>query len=248
MVAKSSSATSPSASLSIRCAFDLCPGCRPISVSLRLLSIVAGKGCMELTSESDRVQLREFSSMPVAQRIALGNSSRTCSTKLVVRPEKPEEREDVSRKPCEVATRAKSVTARSLGGRAEGEEGNELRYGRIARRTTASRPRPFLAAAQASCQRRHRRHVKAGSEYGNGRKCRLSPLPSLPKRSSLARTSQTRRSPPIRVCSMSAARVACMSCGFAVGVLFFFLFRTESCDWRATTHGSIGSFVCPVPV
>jgi hypothetical protein len=28
----------------------------------------------------------------------------------------------------------------------------------------------------------------------------------------------------------------------------FFLFRTESCDWRATTHGSIGSFVCPVPV
>lgn len=45
--------------------------------------------------------------MPVAQRIALGNSSRTCSTKLVVRPEKPEERGDVSRKPCEVATRGK---------------------------------------------------------------------------------------------------------------------------------------------
>lgn len=147
MVAKSSSATSPSASLSIRCAFDLCPGCRPISVSLRLLSIVAGKGCMELTSESDRVQLREFSSMPVAQRIALGNSSRTCSTKLVVRPEKPDEREDVSRKPCKVATRRMSVTARSLGGRAEGEKGDGLRCGRTARQTTANHPRHFLAAA-----------------------------------------------------------------------------------------------------
>ena len=60
--------------------------------------------------------------MPVAQRIALGNSSRTCSTKDVVRPEKPEEREDVSRKPCKVATRGNSVTLRSSGERKEKKE------------------------------------------------------------------------------------------------------------------------------
>lgn len=135
-------------------------------------------------------------------------------------------------------------------GRAEGEKGNGLRYGRIARQTTASRPRRFLAAVQAQeSASETSRNAKAGSDFGKERSPGLTSAESSQALLPCANVANSSLSPDPSLLHVGSA--CCLyvlgGCGSQSAFVFAFGSSTKSCDWRATTHGSIGSFVCPDP-